>query len=64
MRVKRMNKNTFIRCSDEETIKELERLGFQKVSNSNGVAVFLNDLSKPQTFNKSKIAYSNIMTMT
>ena len=59
-----MSRQTFIRCSDKETIKELERLGFQKVSDSNGVAVFINDLNKPQTFNKSKIAYSNIMTMT
>ena len=59
-----MKKNAFIRCSDKETIKELERLGFQKVSDSNGVAVFINDLSKPQTFNKKNVAYSNIMTMT
>lgn len=64
MRNKRMkNKNTFIRCSDKETIEELEKLGYRKVSYSNGVAVFMNDLSKPQTFNKSKIAYSNILLM-
>ena len=59
-----MNKNAFIRCSDKETIKQLEKLGYQKVSDSNGVAVFINDLGKPQTFSKSKVAYSNIMTMT
>ena len=59
-----MSKNAFIRCSDKETIKQLEKLGYQKVSDSNGVAVFINDMSKPKTFSESKVSYSNIMTMT
>ena len=59
-----MNNKTFIRCSDKETIKELERLGYQKVSDSNGVAVFLNDTKKPHAFAKNKVVYSNIMTIT
>lgn len=58
-----MGKNTFIRCSDQETIKQLEKLGFQKISETNGLAIFLNDMSKPQTFNQKKVAYSSIMTM-
>lgn len=59
-----MNGNNFIRCSDKDTIRQLEQLGFKKVSNSNGVAVFINDLSKPQNFSKKGVVYTNIMTMT
>ena len=62
MRIKRMSKQTFIRCSDAETIKQLEQLGYKKVSDSNGVAVFINDTNKPQTFDKKAVAYSSIMT--
>lgn len=56
-----MGKNTFIRCSDKDTIKQLEKLGYKKVSDTNGIAVFINDMSKPQTYDKQKIVYSNIM---
>ena len=56
------NKNAFIKCSDPETIKQLEKLGYKKVSESNGLAVFINDTTKPQTFSKGKVAYSSIMT--
>lgn len=59
-----MKGNAFIRCSDKDTIKQLENLGYQKVSEHNGVVVFVNDTSKPQTFSKNKVSYSNIMTMT
>ena len=58
-----MGTTKFIRCSDRDTIKQLEKLGYQKISDSNGVAVFINDPSKPKTFSEGKIAYSNIMTM-
>lgn len=64
MRIKRMsNKNTFIKCSDANTIKQLEQLGYKKVSDINGVAVFINDTNKPQTFSKKDVVYSSIMTM-
>ena len=53
----------FIKCSDPDTIKQLEKLGFKKVSEVNGLACFINDMSKPQTFSKGKVAYSSIMTM-
>lgn len=56
-----MGKNAFIRCSDKATIEQLEKLGYQKISDSNGVAVFINDVKKPQTFDKGKVAYSSIM---
>ena len=58
-----MKGTTFIRCSDKDTIKQLEKLGYQKINENNGVVVFINDTSKPQTFSKSKVSYSNIMTM-
>ena len=62
MRIKRM-KQQFIRCSDKDTIDKLKKLGFQLVEEKNNVAVFINDMSKKMDFDKSKIAYSNIMTM-
>lgn len=58
-----MKSGTFIKCSDKDTIKQLEKLGFKKVSEENGLATFLNDTSKPVTFAKNKVVYSNIMTM-
>ena len=64
MRIKRMSKKTFIKCSDADTIKQLEQLGYKKVSDANGIAVFINDMSKPQTYDKKNIVYSSIMTMT
>ena len=64
MRIKRMSKNnTFIKCSDKETIEQLEKLGYRKVSDTNGIAVFINDPSKPQTYAKKNVVYSSIMTM-
>ena len=51
-------------CSYYFKIKQLEKLGYQKVQEHNGVVVFINDPSKPQTFSKSKVSYSGIMTMT
>ena len=64
MSIKRMSGTALIRCSDKETIKQLEKLGYQKVQEHNGVVIFINDPSKPQTFSKSKVSYSGIMTMT
>lgn len=63
MRIKRMNKQAFIKCSDPDTIKQLEKLGYKKISEANGLAVFINDVSKPQTYSKKNVAYSSIMTM-
>lgn len=54
----------FIRCTDTETINTLKALGFVLMEEKNGCAVFLNDNKRPQTFDKKKIAYTNILTMT
>ena len=53
----------FIRCTDKETIQNLKRLGFQLVSESNGVATFINDVTKPVIFDKKKMAYTNNVLM-
>lgn len=52
----------FIRCTDKETIEQLKKLGFQLVSEVNGIATFVNDTSKPITFNNKKMAYTNNIT--
>lgn len=57
-----MSKN-FIRCTDPETIEKLKKLNFQLVSESNGVATFVNDIKKPITFDKKKMAYTNNVLM-
>lgn len=58
-----MNKKQFIKCSDQNTIDQLEALGYQLVDKTNGVATFINDTSKPQTFSVDKIVYSDKLTM-
>lgn len=52
-----------IKCSDESTIEQLKQLGYVVVDEKNGIVSFLNDTSKPQTFDKNKVIYSNILTM-
>lgn len=52
-----------IKCSDVTTIEQLRKLGFQVVDEKNGIVTFINDLSKPQTFDKKKVVYSNILAM-
>lgn len=54
-----MNNKKFIRTTDRETIENLKRLGFQLVSESNGVFTFINDTNKPITFDNKKLAYTN-----
>lgn len=58
-----MDKN-FIITKDENTRLTLLKNGFTNVSNSNGVAVFINDKKKFSKFKDKnlKITYSNIMT--
>ena len=58
-----MNNKKFIRATDKETIDNLKKLGFQLISESNGVATFLNDTNKPTTFENKKMAYTNNITI-
>ena len=52
-------KKHFIRTTDSETKQLLIKCGFQLVGESNGVATFINDVSKPITFDGKKVAYTN-----
>lgn len=54
--------NNFIRCSDEDTIQKLIKSGFHLIKKENNVAIFVNDANKKMDFDKSKIAFTNIMT--
>ena len=54
----------FIRTTDKPTALLLEKLGFQKVDNSNQIYTFLNTakLQFSNDIDKKKIQYSNILT--
>ena len=52
-----------MKCSDPNTIKQLKELGYVVIDEKNGMTTFLNDLSKPQTFDKKKVVYSNVLVM-
>ena len=52
----------FIRCSDKDTIEKLKKLGFKLISESEGIATFVNDTTKPITFEQKKMAYTNTIT--
>ena len=53
-------KNTkFIKTTDSETKEYLLQKGFQLVNESNGIATFINDISKMSTFDDKKVAYTN-----
>lgn len=56
-----MEKRNFIKVKDEETKRQLLDLGYKLLSETNGVATFLNDLSRPQSFSCKKVAYTNKM---
>lgn len=55
--------NKLIKCSDKNTIEQLIQLGYEMIDERDGIVTFLNDTSKPQTFDKQKIVYSNILIM-
>lgn len=61
-----MNKSKFMIVKDESTINKLKTAGFQVVSESNGVSVFLN--TPPQSFNFDevdlvKIGFTNMLSI-
>lgn len=58
-----MDNKKFIRCTDKVTIEQLKKLGFQLISETNGIATFINDVTKPITFDKKKMAYTNNVLM-
>lgn len=54
----------FIKTSHSSTAEVLKNLGFQLVSESNGIYTFLNSdkISFSNDVDKTKIQYSNILT--
>ncbi|WP_368249422.1 hypothetical protein [Fusicatenibacter saccharivorans] len=56
-------KEKFLKTTDATTSESLKKLGFQVVSESNGIYIFLNtDKLQFSNIDKSKIQYSNILT--
>ena len=49
----------FIKTSDSETKKTLIELGYQLISDTNGVATFLNDAKIAFDKKENKVIYSN-----
>lgn len=56
-----MEGRNFIKVKDEETKLQLLDLGYKLLSEKNGIATFLNDLSRPQSFSCKKVTYTNKM---
>lgn len=58
-------KQNFIKTSDSYTVKELEKLGFTKIDESNGIYTFLNSdkLQFSKNINISKLQYSNMLNI-
>lgn len=57
-------KQNFIKTTDKETADKLILLGFQLMSQSNGIYTFLNQSSKNFNFDevdKKKMAYTNML---
>ena len=55
-------KQNFIRTTDKDTSEILLKEGFQKVSDSNGVYIFLNKdkIKFSENIDKRKISFTNI----
>ena len=56
-----MEKKNFIKVKDEETKQQLLDLGYKLLYEKNGIATFLNDNSRPQSFSCNKLVYTNKM---
>lgn len=58
-----MEKRNFIKVSDNDTKQQLLDLGYKLLSEEGGIATFLNDLSRPQSFSCGKVVYTNKMNV-
>lgn len=57
-------KEKFLKTTDTATSENLKKLGFQVVSELNGIYIFLNtDKLQFSNIDKSKIQYSNILNV-
>lgn len=57
-----MDKN-FIRTTDEKVKDELVLKGYQLVSSDGKSWTFLNDSSKPMSFDNKKVTFTNILNV-
>ena len=57
-------KTKFIKTMDSRTATILNKIGFQMVSESNGIYIFMNSdkIQFSNDIDKTKIQYSNILT--
>ena len=56
------NKKTmFVKTKDFETSEMLKIEGFKLVDYTNGTWTFINDISRPLTFDNNKIVYSDML---
>ena len=55
--------DNFIKCTDKETTEKLIKLGFRVINKSGNVTTFLNDTSKPVTFDEKKVVFTNKVEM-
>lgn len=55
--------DNFIKCTDKETTEKLIKLGFRVINKSGNVTTFLNDASKPVTFDEKKVVFTNKVEM-
>lgn len=57
-------KTKFIKTMDSRTATILKKIGFQMVSESNGIYIFMNSdkIQFSNDIDKTKIQYSNILT--
>ena len=61
MENKNNTKAMFIKTKDKETSETLVKEGFKLVDYTNGVWTFVNDTKSSMTFEKNKVAYSNML---
>lgn len=56
-----MKEYNFIRTKDSETKSRLIKEGFQLVSDNDGVATFINDMSNMKFNDNPKVQYTNML---
>ena len=56
-----MEKCNFIKVKDEDTKQQLLDLGYKLLSDKNGIATFLNNKDRSQSFSCKKVIYTNKM---
>ena len=53
----------FIQTQDEKVAETLRNEGYVELSKQGNFFVFINDITKPKTFDEQKITYTNILNV-